>query len=442
MKQALIIALLTLLIPAKEQFFYIYKGKRPLNKFIKNMHFNNIADFKNIPQNLYFYSQQIIPFKDEEIKNYKKEFINRWFEPWNQDSINEPYEDLTWQFRYVKRRKIYNIYKERVPEALIKYWIKNSNFDQLDTLKLKAITIKHSNLRAFPTSYAIFRDPKRYSGRYPFDMAQHSSIEINTPLYISHYSLDKKWAFVHAPYAFGWIKREDIALVDSNIISTFYSNPLYVLIRDNSILKKDKKFITYIKMGALFPYDKIKKYPIVIFKENSKAKIGYIKNYQKFIKRWPLKFNPINVAYIASQLKDEPYGWGGVGYCRDCSATTKDFFAIFGIFLKRNSSDQSKEGVRWINLKGLSIKERKRRILEYAKPFRSLLYVPGHIGIYIGRYKNEPIILHTYWGIRLKNWDKYPLSRTIITTLQPGIERDDLRVKSTMSRTLQKIINF
>ena len=156
-----------------------------------------------------------------------------------------------------------------------------------------------------------------------------------------------------------------------------------------------------------------------------------------------------NIAYIANVLRPKTkfasiigsYGWGGKMMTRDCSATTRDFFAVFGIFLKRNSAKQAKEGKK-IRIKGLPKAKKKAAILQYAKPFRSLLYVPGHITLYLGRYKGEPVIMHTYWGIRLKDWSKYPLCRTIITTTEPGKELRNIRERSKLINTLQQINTF
>ena len=50
--------------------------------------------------------------------------------------------------------------------------------------------------------------------------------------------------------------------------------------------------------------------------------------------------------------------------------------------------------------------------------------------------------MHTYWGIRLNDWSKYTLSRTIITTTEPGKEHPEIRERSKLINTLQKIINF
>ena len=128
----------------------------------------------------------------------------------------------------------------------------------------------------------------------------------------------------------------------------------------------------------------------------------------------------------AKEFYAEPYGWGGGYECRDCSATTRDFLGAFGIFLRRNSSKQAEDG-HSINIKGLSKSKKKKTIISDAEPFRSLLYVPGHIALYLGQYKGEPVIMHTYWGIRKNDKTKLITGRTVITTTEPGKERDDVR---------------
>lgn len=137
--------------------------------------------------------------------------------------MGESRNALNWQFRFVQKRDIYGFNKRLIPKKRALSWIENSNFKALNSLKLKGITTKHSNLKAFPTSTDIYRNPNKSTEYYPFDYNQNSEIHPNTPLYISHYSLDKKWAFVHAGHTFGWLKLSDFALVDSNFIKQFKS---------------------------------------------------------------------------------------------------------------------------------------------------------------------------------------------------------------------------
>jgi cell wall-associated NlpC family hydrolase len=141
-------------------------------------------------------------------------------------------------------------------------------------------------------------------------------------------------------------------------------------------------------------------------------------------------------------LVGEPYGWGGKMQARDCSSLTKDFFAPFGIFLRRNSKEQSHDGKRVTKLRWLSAKKKKEMILKKAKPFRSLLYVGGHVTLYLGEKKGEPIIMHNYWGSRLNNRKKRVFGRSIITTTEIGKERKDIKKRAMLLNTFSKIINF
>jgi len=199
-----------------------------------------------------------------------------------------------------------------------------------------------------------------------------------------------------------------------------------------------------VKLGTIFPIDsKSKRYIIAIKDKKGYAKIHFVKAKKKWIiAKKPIPFTPYNVALISKQLVGEPYGWGGKMMARDCSSLTKDFFAPFGIFLHRNSKEQTSDGKRVVRIRGYSLNKKKRIILKKAKPFRSLLYVGGHITLYVGKRKGEPIILHNYWGARLNNRKKRVFGRGILTTTQIGKERKDIKKRAMLLKTFSKIINF
>ena len=316
--------------------------------------------------------------------------------------------------------------------------------NKVDSKKYKAITIRRTNVKALPTSSPFYRDPRRVGEGFPFDYNQNSALHINVPLYISHYSKDKRWAFVRASYAFGWIKISDLALVNNDFVKKFKNGNYAMTIKDNLRLYNDKnKPTSIVKLGALFPISKNGQ-SYLMAKRNFKgqARIHKVKvEGQKLIAKKPLPFTPENVAMLAKEFYGEPYGWGGSYECRDCSATTRDFLGAFGIFLRRNSSKQAKDG-KATYIKGLKKRAKKKKIIKEAEPFRSLLHVPGHIVLYLGEYKGEPVIMHTYWGIRKNDGTKLITGRTIITTTEPGKERRDIREGSKLINTLKNIVNF
>jgi len=135
------------------------------------------------------------------------------------------------------------------------------------------------------------------------------------------------------------------------------------------------------------------------------------------------------MAGLAQNLLGQPYGWGGLFGWRDCSATLRDLMAPFGLWLPRNSGDQAQAGARFIELAELSPAEKEERIQALGVPWLSLLWLPGHIMLYVGAPQGQALVLHSAWG--LKTWRPFIgegralIARTVITSLEPGKELAD-----------------
>ena len=443
MYKKLTFILLLLLSYTTLQANYLLKESKRAKSKIDHMPKAKVADMKKIPQNPAYYAKQIKPFSKKKQAKLDKEFNKKYFKPWSIDALDIPKEDFGWEVRFITKKPIYRAKGSVITASTYNKWIKNATYSNINTKKYKAITIRRTNVKALPTSKSFFRDPKKTGEGFPFDYNQNSALHINVPLLISHFSKDKRWAFVQASYSFGWIKTSDLALVNTKFIKQFKNNNYAMVIKDNLRLYKTKKSISIVKLGALFPISKDKKSYLVASRDkkgHAHIEKVFVRN-KKVIAKKPLPFTPKNVAMLAREFYGEPYGWGGSYECRDCSATTRDFLGPFGIFLRRNSSKQAKDGSN-INIKGLSKVKKKKKIIKDAEPFRSLLHVPGHIVLYLGQYKGEPIIMHTYWGIRKNDRSKLITGRTIITTTEPGKERSDVREKSKLINTLKTIVNF
>ncbi len=421
---------------------YILKESKRVKSKIDHMPKNRVADMKQIPQDPSFYANQIKPFSKSKQKEFDEKFNEKYFQPWSLSALDIPEQDFGWEIRFITQKPIYRAKGAIIPASVYTKWIENADYGNIDTKKYKAITVRHTNVKALPTSSAYFRDPKQTGEGFPFDYNQNSALHINVPLYISHFSKDKRWAFVRASYSFGWVKTSDLALVSSDFIKTFKNDNYAMAIKDNLRLYHDNKDISIVKLGALFPISEDQKYIVASRDAKGRAHIEKVKvTNPAIIAKKPLPFTPKNVGMLAKEFYGEPYGWGGSYECRDCSATTRDFLGAFGIFLRRNSSKQAEDG-ETVSIYGLAKETKKKKIIEDAEPFRSLLYVPGHVVLYLGEYKGEPVIMHTYWGIRKKNTTKLITARTIITSTEPGKERADIREESKLINTLQTIVNF
>lgn len=411
---------------------------------IDHMPKNSVADMWRIPQNPAYYACQIRPWSRKAQQKADREYNRKYFKPWRLRRLDIPTEDFGWEVRFVHRHTLYTVDGRKIPMRRIERWIDNANYEATDTKRYYAITTTRCNVRSLPTNAAFYRDPKRVGEGFPFNYNQNSALHMNVPLYVSHFSKDGKWAFVRASYSFGWVRVRDIAFVDRKFMRRFENGRYAITIKDNLRLYTEHgKEVSFVKLGTLFPIaEDGKRYLAAARTANGQALIKKVQVHGRgLIARKPLPFTAANVAKVAKEFYNEPYGWGGGYGCRDCSATTRDFMGVFGIFLRRNSSKQAKDGIQ-LSLKGLSPQEKKALIIRKAQPFRSLLYVPGHIVLYLGAYRGEPVIMHTYWGIRKNDGTKLITGRTIITSTEPGKERRDVRKKSMLIRTLQSIVLF
>jgi cell wall-associated NlpC family hydrolase len=97
-----------------------------------------------------------------------------------------------------------------------------------------------------------------------------------------------------------------------------------------------------------------------------------------------------NLWRVALTALDYRYGWGGYAGGRDCSRFLLDVFASFGIQLGRHSSIQARSGNTTVNVDHLTPAEKRKAIRKAATKGVVLLYMRGHIMLYLGEVDRQP----------------------------------------------------
>jgi len=403
---------------------------------------SDVKDTIEIPQDPTEFAEQAEYMSAEEQLNYDAKYNEKFFEPWSVSNMDLDEGEKSWQFIFAKR-KMYRRNGKRISKKWFKKQIKNSNFKEYETLNRTAVIIKHSDIKLYPTDEEFFYNPSRTGEGFPFDYNQNSSVYVNTPIRVSHYSKDKKWVYIKTAFAFGWVKLKNIAFVSPKFQKKFRTPRYTIATTDNLKLIHDGKEISLIKLGTIFPMNlETNEYFVALKDEKGYAYLSKVEPQKiNMIAKKPIKFNKFNISFIGKQLIGEPYGWGGKLKTRDCSTFTRDFFAPFGIYLPRNSKQQAESG-EYLSLKGMSADEKESAILAYGRPCRSMLILPGHVTIYLGQKNGEPIIMHNYWGIRLKNGTKRVLGRSVITTTKIGKELPNVKEQSMLINTIKGLVNF
>ncbi len=393
-----------------------------------------IIDIKKYSQNPSSYMENIkLPSLKQDMLS--KEFIKKYFNVWNIEKLSFTKKEATWGKIYKNK----TVYLENHVEASSKWFneqIDNSNFESYNTILKKAITTKNSDLRIFPTTSKMFYNPSKAGEGFPFDYNQNSRVKINTPILISHYSKDKAWAFIQVNELLGWIRADTLLILNEKELNEFKESDLYIIIKEGFEIF-DTNILEDLKVGTIFP-KKNKKY---LLATNTGIKKVDINEYK--IAKFPLKFTKINIEKIAKEFIGEPYSWGGLNNHRDCSSFTQDFFTPFALYLKRNSMGQTQLH-KYLDISTLNDKQKKDFILKNGIPFATLLYIKGHIMLYVGEKNNEPLVMHNVWGVRTREFLKEGrniIGKTVITTLEPGIELYNVNLNKTLlKRTLGMVI--
>lgn len=127
----------------------------------------------------------------------------------------------------------------------------------------------------------------------------------------------------------------------------------------------------------------------------------------------------------AFSLLNTPYGWGGVGDSRDCSRMMMDLFNAFGVLQPRNTWHQSLSGSRRVEVGELSEAAKRDAIEEAARGAIVLLYMKGHIMLYLGRDGDHLFALHLFSGYLVPceggGETMHRVNRTVVTALELGL---------------------
>ncbi|MCL1986058.1 MAG: SH3 domain-containing protein, partial [Betaproteobacteria bacterium] len=409
----------------------------------------DVEDVRRLPQNLMIYAQQLD--KDRQLLTKQEQarqdarFDRIFFNPWQQAGPSVSANELTLRFG-----KGPHGFTEKALPWTQEEWNSmraNANLASYPRVAQPAITIHHTHMRELPTSRADMTKQRPFGLDNPFDMFQYSSLFLGTPLYAAHISADGLWYFVESSIASGWVPTEDVALVDADFIKRYRNGRYAAIIRDELPVITVSGIIGRTYVGAVYPLQKENTHSVTVLVPvrgpREQAVIAVAEFGPDQAKTKPLPLTPAWIARVGNQMMGQPYGWGGLYERRDCSSTVRDVFAPFGIWLPRNSAAQGRSG-SFIPLEGLDGADKERLIRTAGVPFMSLLWMHGHIMLYLGQYRNENVVFHDIWGLRViegENDDaRHILGRTIVSSLRPGQELPTLKSGTTLLDRLRGMV--
>ncbi|MDE7447987.1 MAG: SH3 domain-containing protein [Helicobacter sp.] len=292
-----------------------------------------------------------------------------------------------------------------------------------------AVVVADSALRLMPTHKPYFLPATIAGEGYPFDHWQNSAVFASTPVIVERTSTDGAWLLVHASFVSGWIESRNVAFVRKNDQERMRSLALFVPTTDDVALHSASGlWLDGARVGKVFVGQATKNGIVAQIPQRGTdgfvvwAKTKPTQQLQSF----PLDFTQQNVQTIAAQLLGEKYGWGGLLGNRDCSAMLRDFWGSFGLWLPRNSSAQAQvtQGEA-LELGDVAPHEKERLIIEKGRAWGSLLWLSGHIVLYVGEVEQRAIVFHNLWGLRVledAHESRAVIGRSVLSDLWLGQE--------------------
>ncbi|WP_299999353.1 SH3 domain-containing protein [uncultured Cedecea sp.] len=302
--------------------------------------------------------------------------------------------------------------------------IRNNSMGAISTIyqaSSRAITVRATLVRALPTEQPAYHDPRRAGEGYPFDYLQMSAIQPATPVYILTDSQDKAWRYVISPGVTGWVKSEDIATVSPAFVNqwtTLAMKNAGTFIQQPVSVHQGKQFYFLARPGTILPFEYHRSgyfsVLIPVRKADGRAMIKSVSLHQDVFTAMPWPMTRTNIATLMKSMSGLPYGWGNTLFYNDCSSELRNLMMPFGILLPRNSAAQIKATARLVDLSKESLQDRIAYLEKHGKAFTTLIYLPGHIMLYIGNSqingKSVPMTYQNLWALRPENAE----SRSII----------------------------
>ena len=289
------------------------------------------------------------------------------------------------------------------------------------------VVVRFSDQRILPTLEPLYGHPSEVD----FDALQNNTLELGTPLLLLHRTRDMKWTYVRVSASSGWMESRHVARCSPEVLEEFiHPEHFVVILRSKADIYRNPALTyseEYVQMGVRLPLIAVEEnaYQVMIPIGDSQ---GYLIKQQGYVQKKQamegyLPYTARNILQQAFEMLNAPYGWGGMYGEQDCSRYIQQVFATVGVRLPRNSADQAKAGKRIAEFDPDTPEMIKIRSLDQAPGGVTLLYLKGHIMLYLGKSGFLPYAIHETWAYRALDGDQeltYKINRVAVTDLDLG----------------------
>ncbi len=273
------------------------------------------------------------------------------------------------------------------------------------------LVVARAPMRSFPTLHRVFSR----LGDTDIDRWQESAEFPGTPVVIAHASADGNWLFVISPRYAAWMPAQFVAEGSRDKVLGYYKDsgpyraitgakPQLVYTPDNAALSE-----LQLDMGTRLPdigtttaatiqsqapaYHWTVSVPLRFDDGNLGFALALLPRSEDS-HLGPLPLTRANIINQAFKFLGERYGWGHDYNSRDCSGFVSEIYASMGLILPRNTSAQAVSPVFKRRHFEAGDARSKRMVAINALDVGDLIYIPGHVMMFIGRIGDTPYVIH------------------------------------------------
>lgn len=261
------------------------------------------------------------------------------------------------------------------------------------------------DLRVLPSTDGLYA----VAGDLEFDELQNSSYDWGTKVVVYALSRDGQWSYAATPDCSGWVPTDMIAFCSKTEYDGWLSGGPFAVItaaKADIFSAADRSgYLCYARMGAAFPLVRREGANAVIRFPGRRAADGAVVWSDAYasldqVHEGFLAYTPRVMLTQAFKLLNAPYGWGGMNGEQDCSSFIQEVFACAGVRLPRNSSEQARVGRSLGDFSAAEPGPKRATLSGQAVPGITLLYLKGHIMLYVGEDGQQPYAIHAFWAYR------------------------------------------
>lgn len=246
------------------------------------------------------------------------------------------------------------------------------------------VVVSSADLRCVPESAGLFTPAMDRD----FDRNRCSVLHTGELVRVDRESVDGRWLYVAAGHGVGWFERPELTppLSPADALAYRDEGDRLVVVDDWAPTERG----AFLRLGASAPivaYD-AGRYQVLVPTVDG-LDDDWVTD-DAAVHHGLLPFTRRNVLRLVMRRIGDPYGWGGTGGGRDCSRLLHDTFATFGLRFGRNSSVQGESGRRTVDVAGLGDRAKRDAIRQADAEGIVLLYMHGHIMLYLGELDGRP----------------------------------------------------